>query len=315
MLNLSWQLTNPTNLQFGNKHTMILNLIIVLLLGTIVALLHITGLVLLVKVNDITISGNQKYLIIALSLTELALVGSSFIRETIFYTTGSETNIVGLCVSLYTNAVIGFMYYFIMFAITLDRLLQLRFNIKYHLYWNKNRTKNTLILVSCIVNASWVVLSCTILFYQDSKLMLSIHDGIRQIYFRYYAPVSDTIFIIFAIIVYFYIFLKLYKNRKKEEKVRKQIRCNETADVVVKVNRYRIPFWIILTFMLFWIVPNTLLRIYHSYPVSHEYFYSVSYVLFRIGCIADAIIYIFHLNNVKIKLSHFKINILNKIIR
>ena len=292
---------------------MIINLVIILLLGTFVALLHITGLVLLTKANDITISGNQKYLVIALSLTELALVGSSFIRETIFYTTGSKTNIVGLCASLYTNAVIGFMYYFIMFAITLDRFLQLRFNIKYHLYWNKKRTKNTLILASCLVNASWIVLSCTILFYQKSKLMLSIHDEIRQIYFRYYAPVSDTIFIIFATIVYCYIFFKLHKNKRKEEKLRKQVRCNKTADVVVKVNRYRIPFWIILTFMLFWIVPNILLRIYHSYPVSHEYFYSVSYVLFRIGCIADAIIYIFHLNNVKIKLSHFKRNVLSKI--
>ena len=292
---------------------MIINLVIILLLGTFAALLHITGLVLLTKANDITISGNQKYLVIALSLTELALVGSSFIRETIFYTTGSKTNIVGLCASLYTNAVIGFMYYFIMFAITLDRFLQLRFNIKYHLYWNKKRTKNTLILVSCLVNASWIVLSCTILFYQKSKLMLSIHDEIRQIYFRYYAPVSDTIFIIFATIVYCYIFFKLHKNKRKEEKLRKQVRCNKTADVVVKVNRYRIPFWIILTFMLFWIVPNILLRIYHSYPVSHEYFYSVSYVLFRIGCVADAIIYIFHLNNVKIKLSHFKRNVLNKI--
>ena len=292
---------------------MIINLVIILLLGTFVALLHITGLVLLTKANDITISGNQKYLVIALSLTELALVGSSFIRETIFYTTGSKTNIVGLCASLYTNAVIGFMYYFIMFAITLDRFLQLRFNIKYHLYWNKKRTKNTLILVSFLVNASWIVLSCTILFYQKSKLMLSIHDEIRQIYFRYYAPVSDTIFIIFATIVYCYIFFKLHKNKRKEEKLRKQVRCNKTADVVVKVNRYRIPFWIILTFMLFWIVPNILLRIYHSYPVSHEYFYSVSYVLFRIGCIADAIIYIFHLNNVKIKLSHFKRNVLSKI--
>lgn len=292
---------------------MIINLVIILLLGTFVALLHITGLVLLTKANDITISGNQKYLVIALSLTELALVGSSFIRETIFYTTGSKTNIVGLCASLYTNAVIGFMYYFIMFSITLDRFLQLRFNIKYHLYWNKKRTKNTLILVSCLVNASWIVLSCTILFYQKSKLMLSIHDEIRQIYFRYYAPVSDTIFIIFATIVYCYIFLKLYKNKRKEEKLRKQVRCNKTADVVVKVNRYRIPFWIILTFMLFWIVPNILLRISFSYPVFHEYFLSVYLGLYATGPIADAVIYISNLNIVKVKLRDFKINVFNKI--
>ena len=157
----------------------------------------------------------------------MALVGSSCNCETIFHTSRSETNIVVSSAALYTIVVIGFMYYFIMFAITLDRFLLLRLNIRYHLCWNISRTKTIYILVFCIINISWAVLSC---------IILPCHDEIYQISFRYLAPVWDTMFIIFAVIIYFCMFFKLHKNRKK------QVRYHKTVSITVKENRYWIPF-------------------------------------------------------------------------
>ena len=293
---------------------MSLPLIIVSLFGVITILLHITGLVLLSKEEKRNINGNQKYLLIALSITELAFVPPSVIHETIFYITGNRKNNIGLCASLYCIIVNGSAYYFIMFALTLDRFLELRLNIKYNLYWNKNRTKKTLILVCCMLNVAWVVLLCIIFSYQEPGLMLNIHEKIYLVLLSYLVPVVDIVFIISATSVYSYIFFKLYKNRKAEQALIKQVRRNESnTNCTFKVKRYRVPFWIIITFMLFWIVPNILLRISFSYPVFHEYFLSVYLGLYATGPIADAVIYISNLNIVKVKLRDFKINVFNKI--
>ena len=290
---------------------MVITFVIVLLFGVVISLIHLTGLVLLTRAKAININGNQKCLIIALSLTELGSVGSVVIRESIFYGTGSRTHIVGLCGSLYNLTVMRFMLGFIMFAITLDRFLELQLNITYHLYWNKNRTKNTLILVFCIVNVSWVVLLCIILSYQQSIFVLNIYQKIGEIYFTYFAPVIDTICLIFAAIVYFYIFSKMYRNKKKEEKLRKQLRCSEIANINVKVNKYRVPFWIIITFLLFYVVPDILILTINP----DGYVLLTIRGLHGIGFIADPIIYIFSLNHVKIKFGQFKRNILKKCLK
>ena len=94
----------------------------------------------------------------------------------------------------------------------------------------------------------------------------------------------------------------------------KQVKCNETAATnILTVNRYRVPFRIILTFILFWIVPNILQLISNCHPGYHGYFHLASYVLYRIGYIADAVIYILNLNYVKVKLGEIKRNVFNKI--
>ena len=256
---------------------MCIPLIIVSLFGVIIALLHITGLVLLSKEQKTNINGNQRYLIIALSITELASVVSSAIHESIFCTSGTRADIIGLCAFLYSIIVNGTAYYFIMFAITLDRFLELRLNIKYPLYWNKNRTKKTLILVCCILNVTWVVLLCIIFSYQQPGLMVNIHGKIFQIYLTCLVPVVDTVFVIFATIVYSYIFFKLHKKRKAEQTLIKQVRRNEADINIIQVKRHRVPFWIILTFILFWIVPNILYRISFSYPDLPEYYLWASF--------------------------------------
>ena len=93
-----------------------------------------------------------------------------------------------------------------MFAITLDRFLELRLNIKYNLYLNENRTKKTLILVCCFVSIACLILLCIILSYRQPTLVSNIHETIHKNFYIYLTPVTDTIFVIFAMTVYSYIF-------------------------------------------------------------------------------------------------------------
>ena len=97
----------------------------------------------LTKSRDRKICGTQKYLIIALSLSELGFVILSNISSNL-----------DLWVGVYILIVITNMYYFIMFAITLERFLEIRLNINYHLYLNKK----VLISVYIVLNVGYITL-------------------------------------------------------------------------------------------------------------------------------------------------------------
>lgn len=292
---------------------MFIPLSIVLMLGIIIFLLHITGLVILARSKDRDIYGTQKYLIIALSVVMLGFVILSTVRELIFYVRKSRADNAGLCISLYILIVFGNMYYFIMYAITIDRFLVIRLNIKYPLYWNENRTKNTLILVSFVLNVGYAVLLCIILQYEQSGFVLNMHNKIYKNAYIYVAPVIDIVFIISATIVYSYIFSTFHKIKRKEKSLRKQVTGNETPiHIIHRIKRFRVPFWIILAFVVFLIVPNILQLISYTCSVSHIYFHLVYYGLYRFGFIINAVVYIFNMDIVRVKLRKLKRFVLNK---
>ena len=287
--------------------------LIVLVFGAIITFMHITGIAILAKSSDRNIFGTQKYIIIALSLTELGFVVLSVIRESIYYEKGSRTDSRGLWIGVYILIVIMIMYYFIMFAITLDRFLEIRLNLKYHLYSNGRRTKKVLISAYIITNV--IFATCLYIFSKQRRPT----SKITKYFITYFAPVIDTIFLIFATTVYSYIFSKLYKNKKKQEALRKQISVNkQCVPNVFKARRSCVPFCIVLTFVLFVIFPNILevvRKTYSLHPKHEKHFHMLSYVLYRIGFITDPIIYIYNLNVVQYKLLKFQRNFLNQIKR
>ena len=145
------------------------------------------------------------------------------------------------------------MYYFIIFAIILDRFLEIRLNLKYHLYSNTRRTKKVLMSLYIIINV--IFATCLYIFSAQERPA----SKITKYFIIYFAPAIDTIFLIFATIVYSYIFSKLYKNKKKEEALRKQITVNKQyGPIVFKVARFSVLFCIALALVLFVIFPNIL---------------------------------------------------------
>ena len=278
-----------------------IQLVIVLVFGVIILLMHITGICILRKSSDRNVCGTQKYLIIALSLTELGFVNLSTIREFIYYTRGSRSDNIGLWFGVYILIVIMNMYYFIMFAITLDRFLEIRLDVKYHLYSNKKTIRKILISVYIVLNVFYVTLLCIYLAYRKPTYPANIITN----FVLYFAPVIDTIFVMFATIVYSYIFSKLYRNRRKDDALRIQLAVNDpNVPTILKARRFRVPFWIVLTFVLFLIFPDILELIRKTllHPLLQEDFQMLSYVLYRIGFIVDPIIYIYNLEGVQYKL-------------
>ena len=68
-----------------------------------------------------------------------------------------------------------------------------------------------------------------------------------------------TIFLIYATAVYLYIFSKLHKNKRKQEALSIQVSGNATPTQRIRqIKRSCVPFWIIIAFVLFNIVPNML---------------------------------------------------------
>ena len=278
-----------------------IQLVIVLVFGIVISFIHITGICILTKSRDRNVCGTQKYLVIALSLTELGFVILSTIREFIYNTRGSRSDNIGLWLAVYILIVIMSMYYFIMFAITLDRFFEIRLDIKYHLYSNKKTTKKVLISVYIALNVFYMTLLFIYLAYRQPAYPANIIKN----FILFFAPVIDTIFVIFAIIVYSYIFSKLDRNRRKDDALRIQLAVNEpNVPIILKADRFRVPFWIVLTFVLFLIFPDILELIRKTllHPSLQDDFQMLSYVLYRIGFIVDPIIYIYNLESVQYKL-------------
>lgn len=276
-------------------------LTIILLFGITISITHIIGLILLAKSHDKNINGTQKYLILWLSLTEVGLSVVSIVRQSVLSTRGSRKDPVFLCIHIYFLITIENMYNLIMFLITLDRFLEIRLNIKYGLCWKKSKAKYILLSAFVTLNAAYAAFLYIFLAYRQSTLPLTI----VKCFSKYYIPVIDFIFVVFTTTAYSYIFSKLYKNRRKDDAIRGQLQLDEPVNTY-KVNKYRIPFWIIATFFIFKIIPD-IVFINVSFDKYHrQYLFVVSVVLYRLGYIADAFIYIYSLDVVKKKLHKFK---------
>lgn len=104
-------------------------------------------------------------------------------------------------------------------------------------------------------------------------------------------------------------FGKIHKNQKEHERCKRNISSvTENTNKKLSYTKYLTPFWIIVTFNRFQIIPDILLTIKILYPVSyHEKFRTPIVVLIRIGFIADPIIYIYNLKIVRSKLRCIKV--------
>lgn len=111
-----------------------------------------------------------------------------------------------------------------------------------------------------------------------------------------------------------HIFLKIHKNRRKDEAFVRQVNLDESVEIY-KVNKYRVPFWIIVTFIIFKAILDIVFINISFDEHDRQYLFVVSVVLFRLGYIADALIYIYSLEVVKKKLYKFKQRLLEKISR
>ena len=259
---------------------------VILIFDVLVILTHIMALRVLINKKQKRLKGNQKILLITLSVAEL-----TYAVINIGMVLGSLQKFINLTDAFFTlNFVSGFwMYWVIMTLITLDRFLEIYLNIKYSILCSFKKTKTVLIIALAI---SFVLL---VPAFQVKKETL-ISFGILFCY-----PILESFFIILASVTYLYIFKQVLRHRKRTMKVQKQLRRNNR--VINRMhfgNRFKVfvPSLIIITFIFFMFVPNTISLFIHKGFVKPEV-QDIVFILIPIGLVADPVIYIFNLEGIR----------------
>ena len=282
------------------------------ILSALVLLLHSLALVLLFKIK--VVNGSQKYLLTSLCLVELCLGANSILFSTfksLEMVTVLETveifdliplYLLYLLIPLYLLYLLIPLYLLhllIMIFITLDRLFEFRLNIKYSLYWSPKKTFYALTIVFSILI---LVLVCLIIL----KVFFTSFDFVKIIMI-YVLPQFGIIFMILAIYTYYLIFKKLKRNRRTSRKIKQNIMMqnsriqNETS---TKGFRVFVPSLIIATFILLSIIPYvTMLIYYYVFNEQHQLLLKFILIMFPLGWLADAVIYIFTLRQIRRKIA------------
>ena len=269
-------------------------LMVFIVLSALVLLLHLLALVLLFKTKVENVSGSQKYLLISLCLVELCL-GANSILFSIFKSMKMVT--VLEIVKIFDLIPLYLLYLLIMIFITLDRLFEFRLNIKYSLYWSPKKTLYALTIVFSISILVFVFL--TIL-----KVFFTSFDYVKVIR-TYVLPQLGIIFMILAVYTYYLIFKKLKGNRRMSMKIKQNIMMQNSRiqnETFMRGFRIFVPSLIIATFILLSIIPYVIMLVhYYVFHDQHQSLLKVILIMFPLGWLADAVIYIFTLRQIRRK--------------
>ena len=263
---------------------------ITITLDIAVIFIHILALALLVKLKQNNVKGSQRILIIALCATELTYALMN-ILEKICFTLRLDGRVAIFFVL--NSTTVTFMYIFIMTCIVVDRFLEIYLNIKYSVLWSSKKTKIILcagLAICCLLCIPFYIIELNNPFYT------------QEILYPYIYPVFELMFIVIFIVSYFYIIRQVLICRRNTRKLEMQLSRN--SRIVIRKqsnNRFKlfVPTLIIVTFLLFMIVPNTLRSFAALKLLDGDVSYKISYFLIPIGFIADPIIYIFSLKAIR----------------
>ena len=218
-------------------------------INILAVLVHVAALLLLIKSTQHDIKGSQKYLFISLSITELyyCLISIAYLWCKEY---GVEYSIRKY-ITIFRATAVLLMYYFIMIYITLDRFFTVHLNIKYEVYWSPLKTKRLIFFTSLVCIA--VSLLASVTWFQ-------MHWNVTTFVNIYLHPPFMVVFIICAVITYSYIVKKIIANRKREDRLMKQITKNhkKLSPPIQQKSKLAIfvPTIIIVTFILFMVIPN-----------------------------------------------------------
>lgn len=140
--------------------------------------------------------------------------------------------------------------YVTMIYITVDRLLMVRFGLKYQTCWMKKRPKYLII-------AKWVICLSIPLCICVCEFLVDFHY--QPVFYKYVFPTIDFGYIILAISVYSYMFYRHQKSYKMKNKYTKRRlskqRLSTTTDAFVD-SRFYTTILLVFSFSIFIIIPD-----------------------------------------------------------
>ena len=302
-------------------------------MNVLIILVHIFGIYCIKKTTSTNTFGPiQHFYLFQVSLTDI-IIPLVHIAETIVrdkYPGAADMfRFVGV-LPLY------FWYVGVMVLLTLDRFLSIRLNIRYHLFCTLKRTK---------------MMFCVLLLITLSSFALSTtmaNEGYSDTY-NYLIMSFDLIFLLSAVFIYGYIFMKIRKTRVNQVSSQR-LECtnsfettkseyipngsqakninnsskNNTINNTINnnnnnsnnYNNYNTnnkynnnnrvlkkakptksglftPFLLVASFCLFFIGPNQMFFWGSKFEIADEKFYNFGFLMYQIGLLLDAFIYIF----------------------
>ena len=178
--------------------------------------------------------------------------------------------------------------------IVIDKVFEVYFNIRYHIYWNMKRTKylQGITLIGSFSLCAFVVVIYNV--YERNYVL---------IYFReYFRPVVTIIILILTVASYSYIFRKYRLSKRLPSRPRSSFN-NQSTFTIFRRSRFLVSICLVSTFFLFVVLPDNahyIIKLF-NYTIDKEpdTFSSVKNLMYTISFLSDAYIYIFI--NVKIR--------------
>ena len=250
-------------------------------INILAALVQVIALVMLIRTSKHIIKGSQKCLFISLSLTELSYCLISLTRFwCIEY--GVKKSIYYHLI-IFRRIAVLLIYYFLMIYITLDRFFATYLNVKYGVYWSPVKTKRLILFTSFLCICASISVSVT--WFQTQW-------SVTTFVYVYLYPPFMMIFIIWAVITYSYIVIKII--RRDDIIVNQVTRKVEKSYPRIQPKSILVPTIIILTFIFFMVVPNFIHMVnYAKISKLAKIIVDVNWILFPLGFISDAVVYIF----------------------
>ena len=189
--------------------------------------------------------------------------------------------------SIVNATLISITYYLAMAYITADKLLDIFLNIKYVIYWNKVRAKY-LLLLTWVFSVS-ICLSTSLGYYFEG---FAYKTQIR----KFFMTPFDILFIALAVITYIFIFKKFHQTRAiPKPSFRSNVIRTRTCWYVFRYSRFFVSVLLILTFVLFMVVPDLILLFWEMVDNGEHTsaLRDFTMILYQFSYLSDALIYLF----------------------
>ena len=269
------------------ENLLLVTSIIAIIICLLAVPLHITALILLYQLKSTGLKGSQKYLMKCLCFSEIGLC-VTFMSIRIAFLLHFQENIISVIVFIFQATVLCLMYGAVMTMITIDRFLEFRFTLKYPLFCAVKKTK--IVVLFFLLMAMMVFLSISAKFIATSNFKNSLS---HYIYLG-----GNSVFLVIALFTYGFIFKKLRQNRKELENMRKRVNVFVQNRSAFKMF---VPSLIIITFIIFTVIPNLIEAISYTENVSN-FNYHARFIMYPIGWFIDPLMYIFSLKVIRKKI-------------
>ena len=213
--------------------------------------LHILGSYLLIHQYRNGVQNPQQLFLINLATTEVLINLIKWVASILNMPSVSPNIALSIqeC-QYYIRTLRGFgfstVYFLSMIYLTLEKLFDIILNIKYHLYWNGNRTINLLKVTWTISITTAIIVS--LIYHYTGYDFIGILD-------MFVYPIFDFIFIIIALLTYGFIFHRYKQTRTPPTQNSSYIASPNAFQVFVK-SRFYIPVLLISTFIVFMAIPE-----------------------------------------------------------